>query len=274
MLMSDLLQKAEQSLIRQSFKARERKEPLNGDGFGVGWYVPEIDPIPCVFTSTTPAWSNRNLHRLAEKIRSSCFFAHVRAASPGAFVSEFNCHPYQYEQFLWMHNGAIADFPAIKRRLRESLQDDYYGFIQGTTDSEHAFAVFMNKLGDRIEDYSMEDLREAMSATIRQIHQWQQEAGIDQPSYLNFAVTDGISVVVSRYVTSPDAEPPTLYIALGEDFEIIDGKYRMTPATHHPRAIIIASEPVTEERADWKAIERNSLVTVTPELHVHITPID
>ena len=68
--MSDLLMKSEQSLIMQSYKAKERKEPLNGDGFGVGWYDHDVDPTPCVFTSTQPAWSNRNLYRLSEKIRS------------------------------------------------------------------------------------------------------------------------------------------------------------------------------------------------------------
>ena len=141
MFMSDLLTKAEQSLIMQSFKAREREEPLNGDGFGVGWYLPYIDPDPCVFVSTSPAWSNRNLHRLAEKVRSSCFFAHVRAATAGQFVSEANCHPFQHEQFLWMHNGAIADFRKIRRVLRESLGDVAYDAIEGTTDSERVFVT-------------------------------------------------------------------------------------------------------------------------------------
>ena len=109
LFLSDLSTHSEQSLILQSFKARERKEPLNGDGFGVGWYAPHIDPTPCVFTDVTPAWSNRNLRRLADKIRSACVFAHVRAASPGMGVTEFNCHPFQYRQFLWMHNGRIPD---------------------------------------------------------------------------------------------------------------------------------------------------------------------
>lgn len=43
--------------------------------------MPEIDPTSCVFTSVAPAWSNRNLHRMAEKTRSGCFFAQVRASS-------------------------------------------------------------------------------------------------------------------------------------------------------------------------------------------------
>lgn len=272
--MSDLLLESEQSLIRQSYKAKEREEPLNGDGFGVGWYVPEVDPTPCVYTSIQPAWSNRNLFRLAEKIRSTCFFAHVRAASKGAYVSEFNCHPFQYEQFLWMHNGSIGEFPRIKRRLRDSLHDDFYNFIQGTTDSEHAFAVFLDQLEDRINDYSIHDLREAMLTTIGKIDAWQAEAGIEKPSSLNFVVSDGFSIVASRYVSDPQREPPTLYISTGERFEIHDGRYHMDPTNQHPNAVIIASEPLTAERSDWQPVPKNHLVLVSPELHIQHLPIE
>jgi len=72
--MADLLSRSNCSLIRQSYDARERKEPLSGDRFGVGWYVPGVDPFPCVFTRITPAWSNRNLHRLTDKIRTGARF--------------------------------------------------------------------------------------------------------------------------------------------------------------------------------------------------------
>jgi glutamine amidotransferase len=58
---------AKNSLILQSYKSKERKEPLNGDGLGVGWYSPAINEPPCVFTSITPAWSNENLRRLSER---------------------------------------------------------------------------------------------------------------------------------------------------------------------------------------------------------------
>lgn len=274
MFMSDLLVKPEQSLIIQSYKAKEREEPLNGDGFGVGWYTHEIDPKPCVFTSIQPAWSNRNLFRLSEKVRSTCFFAHVRAASQGAYVSEFNCHPFQYEQFLWMHNGKIAEFPRIKRVLRESLSDEYYNFIQGTTDSEHAFAVFLHQLGDHIFDYSVNDLAEAMISTIHQINQWQNGAGIDQYSTLNFVISDGHNIIVSRYVSDPNVEPPTAYISAGERIELRNGEYQVTPPLHHPNAIIIASEPLSSDRAEWHKVPKNYLVVVSPELHVHQRPIN
>ena len=272
-LMSDLIIKPEQSLIRQSFKARERAEPLNGDGFGVGWYMPEIDPIPCVYTDLRPAWANRNLHRLAEKIRSTCLFAHVRAASSGMTVGEANCHPFQYDRFLWMHNGGVAEFAKIKRRLRASLQDEYYDLIQGMTDSEHVFALFLNKLAPHIEDYSGQILADTMMATIAQLNDWTGGAGIERESRYNFAVTDGQNVIAARYVTDPTKEAHSLYYASGEAFEAVEGAYRMRPTERHPKVVIIASEPLTEERSYWTAVPINHLVVITPELHVRVLPI-
>ncbi|MGC9369769.1 MAG: class II glutamine amidotransferase [Paracoccaceae bacterium] len=274
MLMSDLLTKAEQSLIMQSFKARERQEPLNGDGFGVGWYVPQIDPSPCVFTSTAPAWSNRNLRRLAEKTMSGCFFAHVRAAGRHGLVTEANCHPFQYEQFLWMHNGAISHFPDVRRELRESLSDTAYDMVQGTTDTEHAFAVFIDAILARLGDCSAADMRDALMVTIRRLNALGRKAEAAAPSRYNFAVTDGNSIVAARGVTPADAQPHSLYYALGDRFENVEGKYVMRPASERPEAIIISSEPLTEERSFWKPVPVNHLLVVTPELDVTAVPID
>ncbi len=40
--------------------ARESTIPTNGDGFCLGWYVPEISPQPALFTSIYPAWNDCN----------------------------------------------------------------------------------------------------------------------------------------------------------------------------------------------------------------------
>jgi len=272
--MADLLTRPKHSLIKQSYDARERREPLNGDGFGVGWYAPEIDPTPCVFTSVTPAWSNRNLHRLAEKISSPCIFAHVRAASPSMVVSEINCHPFQYGRFLWMHNGGIPQFDKIKRRLRASLRDDVYNLIQGTTDSEHAFALFLNRLPDHLGDYALEVLAQTMMATIKQLNAWCEEAGMTEPSYYNFAVTDGQHVLVTRYVSDPARDPASLYYSYGTKYECREGVCRMVQVEERERAVIIASEPLTEAKEDWRPVPKNHLLLVTPELRVEFLSIE
>jgi glutamine amidotransferase len=268
--MSDLLTRSDQSLIRQSFKAREREEPLNGDGFGVGWYAQEIDPTPCVFTSVQPAWANRNLHRLAEKIRSACFFAHVRAAAPGSPVNELNCHPFQYDRFLWMHNGHIGGFGQIKRELRDHLSDEFYNYIQGTTDSEHAFALFLNELHSHLDDYNLETLQRALRSTIRRIERWQAKANVTEASYLNFSLTDGENILALRYVTEPNVQPHSMYLARGKRFELQNDHYRMLGGGGRAEAIIIASEPLTEDRSDWQPVPANQLVTISPEFHVKV----
>ncbi len=273
--MADLLTRSNRSLIRQSFDAREREEPLNGDGFGVGWYSPEIDPVPCVFTSVTPAWSNRNLYRLAEKISSKCMFAHIRAATAGSLVSEVNCHPFQFGRYLWMHNGRIAQFQKIKRRLRESLSDETYGVVQGTTDSEHAFAVFLNLLTDCHAEYPVSVLGQTMRDTISLLVGWIRDAGITDSSYLNFAVTDGSSIVVSRYTSSLSDKPESLYFSMGARFEALQNEYRMRRAGpgHPATTAIVTSEPLTDSREDWESVPANCMVQIDQQLESLFVPI-
>lgn len=65
----------------------------------IGWYESsssldkDENSTPCIFTSVTPAWNNQNLTRLAEKIKSSLVFAHVRASTAGV-LSETNCNSF------------------------------------------------------------------------------------------------------------------------------------------------------------------------------------
>lgn len=272
LFLADLLTRSSQSLIRQSFKARERDEPLNGDGFGVGWYVQEVDPIPCVLTSTQPAWANRNLKRLSEKIRSTCVFAHVRAATEGSVVTELNCHPFQYDEFLWMHNGVVGDFANIRRKLCNALDDPIYHDIEGTTDSEHAFALFLQYLQRHKGDYDLDRLAKTMSRTIKKLSHWG-PGSEGPPSFCNFVVTDGHSIVASRFVSSADEKPQSLYVAKGIRFEVHGGRYRMIKGKGRNEAVIITSEPLTDVREDWEMVPRNHLVTVSPELHVRMRPV-
>ncbi len=271
--LADVLMRSEQSLIRQSFHAREREEPLNGDGFGVGWYAPEIDLIPCVFTSIQPAWANRNLRRLAPKIKASSIFAHVRAATPGMAVTEINCHPFQSGRYLWMHNGRVAEFRQIRRALCQHLDDEFYDLIQGTTDSEHAFALFLNELSRLGGRCKLDDMRRALRQAIELIEQWLDRAGIGESSRLNFCVTDGDNLLATKYVTDPKEPAQSLYFAQGSRFELSDGQYRMRRGEGRAGAVIIASEPLTDERAEWEPVPVNSCISVSPKLGIDIRPV-
>ncbi|MEC7838450.1 MAG: class II glutamine amidotransferase [Chlamydiota bacterium] len=272
-LLADILTRPYHSLIKQSYRAKMREEPLNGDGFGVGWYDPELDEFPGLFTSLVPAWSNRNLHRIAEKLSSPCVFAHIRAATPGLLVEDVNCHPFQHKKLLWMHNGFINEFIKIKRTLRASLKDEFYHMIEGTTDSEHAFAVFLNFLPEGKADYSLAEMKEAMLKTIKQINDWTEEVGVTGRSNYNFAVTDGYRMVVTRYATHTDKIPESLYYTKGSHFKCAEGVCHMVDSKTDDGAVIISSEPLTEEVDEWTVIEPNTLVTIDESNKMEFTPI-
>ena len=144
-VVDELLVKPVNSLINQSYDAEEMSEPLNGDGFGLGWYNKEVRSYPGLFRSITPAWNNQNLLYNASLLKTKCLFAHVRAASVGG-ITEFNCHPYHYKEYLMMQNGGVKNFQLIKRELLSLLSDHFFHWIKGQTDSEHIFALLMQTL--------------------------------------------------------------------------------------------------------------------------------
>src|SRR5688500_8039614 len=107
-LLEDLLYKPANSLVVQSKYSQLGAETVNGDGFGVGWYGSQ--ETPGIYRSIEPAWNDLNLKELSAHASASRVFAHIRA-STGSPVQQTNCHPFRSENWLWMHNGAIASFP-------------------------------------------------------------------------------------------------------------------------------------------------------------------
>lgn len=280
MLLSDLLTRPAHSIINQSFDSRLRldmRNPINGDGFGVGFYGDKEEP--CVFKAITPAWNNVNLNSLSNGTESDLVFAHVRASTQGV-LAETNCHPFQYGRILFMHNGGISAFVKIKRKLLDHLDDKFFLFIQGSTDSECCCALYLDTLSKM--GYDPEDphckithkvLKDALLKTIELIKNWQTEI-TDEPSLINFAVTDGKSVVVSRYITSRTDEAASLHFSTGSRFfEYEPGLFKMERLNRSQDVIFIASEPLTFERGDWTCVPTNTVVTITENSTVLMYPI-
>ena len=273
------------SILTQSYDSRLRldvRRPHNGDGFGIGYYTPpSLGPSPCIFTSTIPAWNCINLSRLASKTTSSLIFAHVRATTEGA-LSDSNCHPFRHHSLMFMHNGNIGAWSHIKRQLVNSIRDTYFLGVQGSTDSEWAFALFldtMHSLGhdpsvapDPSHGFGHVALREAMLGTISRINALiaslqpaDTERKIDARSLLNFAVTDGHSVICTRYVSSRTDEAASLYFSSGTSWREKrkgSGDYRMERRDKGADIVLVASEPLTFERDNWVTVPTNSILTI------------
>jgi len=264
-----LIYQPKNSLVHQSFHAQEIKEPLNGDGFGVGWYVPSINKIPAVYTSPMPAWSDRNLRHLATKVSSPCIFSHVRAASTGS-VSQLNCQPFQYENYLFMHNGEIRGFSQIKRNLRRSLSDETYEWIEGETDSEHFFALFLNRLLKKTKTSGVRILSDTLIETIDELEAIKTKHGVQQASSLNIVITDGSCLVGVRYISKGyEKIPPTLYYSSGKLCTCENGISHLELSSCD-KAVLIVSEKLTDYQDEWNEVPPNYLIEVDQSLSIRV----
>jgi len=271
-IIDKLLYQPKNSLINQSINAKELEEPLNGDGFGIGWYVADVNYEPVTFVSINPAWSNRNLRNLAPKIRTECFIAHVRAASVGE-VSESNCHPFQYKNLLMMHNGGVENFSLIKRQIREPLSDEFYNWIKGQTDSEHIFALLLHYLFKETSEVTPESVIHAFERTFEHLNRLMKQFGIHEAAYLNMVVTNGLFVVGTRYVSDPKENALTLYHSEATHYAVENGVSQMTDSSDGARAVLVVSEKLSDEK-DWTLVPSNHFVIVDQALKVETRPIN
>ena len=274
-LAEDLITKPKNSLIHQSYHALEMAEPLNGDGFGMGWYSKRVREEPGIFKSITPAWNNQNLKMNAGIIKSSCFFAHIRAATEG-IVAENNTHPFHYKQYLMMHNGGIRGFKKIKRDLINMLSDDVYDWINGETDSEHIFALMMQNTenANPETDIQLSDMSKAFLKTFQDLEELKKKNGLDEPSILNMVVTDGQRMIATRYSSAPEKESRTLYFTHGKKYVCEGNICRMLPANKHTDAMLIVSEKLDEFVEEWTPVPDNHALLVENDLSYKLFKLD
>ena len=272
----ELLLKPTNSLVHQSYSAGEMPEIINGDGFGIGWYIHSISERPGLFRAITPAWSNKNLHYNAPLIRTNCLFAHIRAATEGA-TTEDNTHPFCFERFLMMHNGSIPKFQLIRRRLLALLDDEIFLWIKGQTDSEHIFALLMQHIVEMRgsgPSLTESEIQQCFQKTFDVIQQLKTEAGIGEYiSNFNLMVTNGRRIFGTRYSSNPDKETRTLYYSAGSEFECSDGVCQMTRDGSNHESVLIVSEKLTEKENEWNVIPPNHFIAIDRDLQVHLSPM-
>ena len=225
---------AENSLIQQSLSAQMAVTPTNGDGFGLGWYGGS--PQPGLFRDVLPAWNDENLKCVAEQVECRLFFAHVRA-STGAGISRSNCHPFRFENWLFMHNGQIGGYASIRHELDRLIAPEYYRYRLGSTDSETFFFILLSN-GLR------NDPQAAFARTVAQVETVMSKAGITSALRLTAAATDGERIFAVRYAN--DDRAPTLYAGLSQ----AEGK-----------GLMVLSEPLDSQAEDWREVPMSHFVT-------------
>ena len=248
--LEELLYKPENSLVVQSKHSRLGVETTNGDGFGVGWYG-NLD-TPGVFRSTEPAWNDRNLRELTALASSRRVFAHIRA-STGSAVQQTNCHPFRHGTWLWMHNGLIAGFPAVKRDLILAVDPALFPELEGSTDSELFFYLALT--------FGLEqDPPAAVARAVGLIEDTGHRHGIDHPIQMTVGTTDGDTTWAFRY--SSEGNSRTLFHST--DISTMRHQYPDNPVLHRlsDDARLVVSEPLGNLQGAWREVPESTCLVV------------
>lgn len=247
-----LIAKPEHSLIVQSYQPREMTAGvINADGFGIGWYHPDRQHgDPFIYKHTQPIWTDVNLPDLSRFVETGCMLSYVRSATPGQGVSMSNCQPFRDGKLLFIHNGFIDNFRSgLYKQIREKLHSHIYQAIDGTTDSEHIFALFSNILHTHPEL----PLETALQRTLQLLRDLVETERTTISA--NIVISDGDRLIASRFAHR--ATVPSLYW--------------IKNSIDYPDSVILASEPIFAD--NWQICPMQSIITVSKDLEIEIQPI-
>jgi ergothioneine biosynthesis protein EgtC len=233
-----LLYEPEHSLIVQSYQPREMLSGVvNADGFGLGWYRQDGEAFS--YRNILPIWNDFNLPSLSRYIKSENVLAYVRSATSGQALDLSNSQPFKYQDLLFIHNGKIDNFrQTLYRPIRSLLGDEIYNWIDGSTDSEHIFALIL----ERLQNYPTKSWGQVLHLVLTEIHNLAKSHQTDVSA--NLVMSDGKRLLISRYATKSPA--PSLYWLKNHP--------------NFPNSVIIASEPLFA--GDWIGCPENSIIIV------------
>ena len=148
-VLSTLLYEPPHSLVRQSWAPRQQRHgTVNADGYGVGWYAPELSTEPARYRRSGPIWADRSLPSIARAVRSTAVVAAVRSATSPSPSEETGAAPFTSGPWLWSLNGVVS---CGLEGLRRSVSLERAAGLEGCSDAEVLFALVLDRLDSGAE---------------------------------------------------------------------------------------------------------------------------
>ncbi len=271
------------SIFKQTFKktftpdiCNPRDHEINVDGFGVSWYY---KGKLFIYKNNIPPWNDYNILNLSEFIKSKIIFAHIRAIKPfsnNSIVNYQNCHPFKFLNYCWMHNGEIKYLVKLQKYVYLNCKDKIIKSIKGNTDSEYMFYIFLSQLPqdyDSNKFLSTAILKKSFIQTLKILN----ELNDNEASSLNVAMTNGKTILCSRFINSKKESPPSLYYNIKNYSVKCNTENKNQPVDNDnqlkKRDIIISSEPINNQVLDWKLIPKNHLLIYDSRKNLKIKKI-
>ncbi|MGH9127269.1 MAG: ergothioneine biosynthesis protein EgtC [Acidimicrobiales bacterium] len=244
--LASLLYDPPHSLVHQSWAPRQQRHgTINADGFGVGWYAPDLQAEPARYRRAGAMWADRSLASLARVVTSGAVVAAVRSATPPTPTEESGAAPFASERWLFSLNGVISGDLVTWRRLVSNRRQ---AGIEGASDAEVLFALLLDRL-DR--GLAPADALADLLATV--------------PGRLNVLLVDGTSLWATvwgdtlwwRSVGAGGADRTSTTPAVGAS-----GADRSSETRVGGAGVIVASEPLDDDPL-WTAVPPQSLLEAT-----------
>lgn len=257
---------AQNALLIQS--RLDRSGLSHTDGWGVGFYH---DHEPEVERRASAAHEDIHFSDTAERVYSETVVAHVRQATLSGPALE-NSHPFCHGVWLFAHNGAVEAFDKIDPRLKQQTDPKFLQLRQGETDSEAVFVWLLSRMAtvgidahERCSDPAL--LVDVVREAIHQLARWTDQLMPDKPSKLNFLLTDGATMIATRWRR-------TLFWV--RRVGVHDCEICGIPHVHHDsqadyRAVVVASEPISHEK--WEEVPEGTVLTIDADLKTDVAPI-
>lgn len=185
----DALVEADNALVEQSVR--------HPDGWGLAHYG---DGGPKLIRRGRAAYDDPEFVGLSAEIASQTVVAHIRKATAGEVCAR-NAHPFRHGPWVFAHNGEIPGFERFRRALLARLPRPYLRFVQGDTDSEVCFYLFLAELargGPLERGVIAEEVLSGLRAVERHIEEVTSEQVDTRALLLNFLVTNGEVMVATR----------------------------------------------------------------------------
>ena len=239
-----------------------------------GWGLASLtDGRARCFRQVEPASSSETYREAALGLEGETVMAHVRRATVGDPRRE-NTHPFRREDAFLIHNGHVPAFDHVRPHLLDRLSEERRRRIQGTTDSEHIFALLLQFRAETPEA----PLHEITRRAVTQVQSWCQEAPVDihtgvsdvpfddldtvddailhRTLALNLLWTDGTwigGVRLNRALWALRRTAAYTCPVCGDD-------HTDAPEDEQYRATVLASERITDE--DWQPVPNGSVFHV------------
>ena len=154
-----------------------------------------------------------------------------------------------------MHNGAVREFPRVRRDLIMAIDPELIPAMEGSADSE---VLFLLALTFGLED----DAVTALERMVGIVEDVGEAHGVEHPIQMTVAATDGVRIIAARYSSEGDSR--TLYFST--DAGALKQRYadddRIQQLSDEARAVV--SEPLGDLEGVWNAVPESSIGIVQP----------